>query len=211
MDPPPPAAAGAKGRESAKSPDRAAPAADGSDAPSADGRGAPSADGRGAHSLPWPAPPRSAAGDAVRPHRHPGGVLGARPGPGPAPGKRGTAGLGLHRPPQEPRPGSNGPVTGAAVWFRPLRSQPSSSAAPTLRGIRCFSENPSLESPSRIRAPFSEKLVWLSEEGGVLCEVTRWKMLAPRFTFGRYTSDACRTASCSRERRSCVSFSGRSS
>ncbi|XP_050830676.1 translation initiation factor IF-2-like [Serinus canaria] len=69
MDPPPPAAAGAKGRESAKSPDRAAPAADGNDAPSADGSSAPSANRNGAPSPPWPAPPRSAAGDAVRPHR----------------------------------------------------------------------------------------------------------------------------------------------
>lgn len=33
----------------------------------------------------------------------------------------------------------------------------------------------------------------------VFCEVTRWKVLAPHFTFGRYMNDACRTTSCSQD------------
>lgn len=151
MDPPPPAAAGAKGRESAKSPDRAAPAADGSDAPSA-------ADGSGTLSATWPAPPRGAPGYAVRRARRRRDVAGHR--------YRGDAGQAVSA--RTSRLRSRGPAR-TAPSREPRsgtgRSEPNrtnSSAAPTLWGIRCFSEK-----PSRIRAPFSERLVWLSEEGGV--------------------------------------------
>ncbi|RLV97242.1 hypothetical protein DV515_00011892 [Chloebia gouldiae] len=80
-------------------------------------------------------------------------------------------------PVERPRHGIRGPAAPA-----PFRSEPNSSAAPTF-------ENPSLENPPpRIRALLSERLAWLGEEGGVFCEVTRWKVLTPRFTFGRRAS-----------------------
>lgn len=121
MDPPPPAAAGAKGRESAESPDRAAPAADGSDAPSAarpapPGRGAPREMQSGT-----PAPGRCAR---VRPGTDTRGeMIGVRPGTD----TRGDAGYAVpactsrlrsSAPLEEPRHGSRGPAPPAALLGR---------------------------------------------------------------------------------------------